>query len=459
MTKNLTGKIVGIDGPVVDVIFENHTPQIHECIKGENLVLEVEQLTASNTARCLALTQTEGVKLGEKVTSTNAPIEVRISDEVLGRVFNCLGNPIDGGASITQGKLTNIFRDPPTLMEQTTKPVLLETGIKAFDILLPFPKGGKVAIYGGAGVGKTVIIQELIRNIAHVHKGHAVFAGVGERSREGTDLYNEMKEANVLDKTVMVFGQMNEPPGVRLRTPLTALTYAEYFRDKGEDVLLFIDNIFRFSQAGAEVSTLMGRIPSAVGYQPTLASEMGELQERISSTTNGSITSFQAVYVPADDYTDPAPVTTFAHLDASVSLDRSLADRGLYPAVDPLSSNSSLLSEEIVGIRHYNVAQNILKVLTRYKELSDIIAILGMDELSDADKKTVFRAHKLQRFLTQPFFVAEQFSGINGVYVSPDDALTGCEAILSGEVDSYSESDFYMTGTIDDVHKKHKNNS
>lgn len=449
------GKIIAIDGPVVDVEFEGYIPKLHEALTAKDLFLEVEQLLSKTVARCLSLSPTEGLKRGIQVEAKGTPIQVRVSDSVLGRIFNCLGDPIDGKKQVTEGKLVSIYKEPPSLVDQTTKSTLLETGIKVFDILLPFPKGGKVAIYGGAGVGKTVIIQELIRNIAHVHKGHAVFAGVGERSREGSDLYLEMKHAKVLENTVMVFGQMNEPPGVRFRTPFTALTFAEYFRDKGEDVLLFIDNIFRFSQAGSEVSTLMGRIPSAVGYQPTLASEMGKLQERITSTLKGSITSFQAVYVPADDYTDPAPVTTFAHLDASVSLERSLADRGLYPAVDPLTSTSSLVSPNIISERHYKVTQEILRVMTRYKELSDIIAILGMDELSDADKKTVNRAHKLQRFFTQPFFVAEAFSGRAGVYVKTEDAITGCEAILGGEVDEYSESDFYMIGGLDDAHKKH----
>jgi len=387
-----------------------------------------------------------------EVTDTGKPISVPAGTKALGRVFNVIGETIDKGKPITGVPKTSIHNQPPKFTEIEPKPQILETGIKVIDLICPFARGGKVAAFGGAGVGKTVIIQELIRNIAEEHSGHSVFAGVGERTREGNDLYKEMKESGVMKNTVMVFGQMNEPPGARLRVALTALTFAEFFRDqKGEDVLLFIDNIFRFSQAGSEVSALLGRIPSAVGYQPTLASEMAALQERITSTKKGSITSFQAVYVPADDYTDPAPVATFAHLDSTISLERSLAEQALYPAVDPLASSSKILSPETAGEEHYQVAKSVQKVLQRYKDLQDIIAILGIDELSDEDKLTVSRARKIQRFLTQPFFVAEQFTGSQGRYVKTKDTIKGFKEILDGKYDNLPEQAFYMIGTIDEA--------
>jgi len=385
------------------------------------------------------------------VTTTNKPISIPVGKSTLGRIFNVLGQPIDGKKDIKTNQFSPIHKSAPALTEQEPIPQILETGIKVIDLMVPFAKGGKVAAFGGAGVGKTVIIQELIRNIAKEHSGHSVFAGVGERTREGNDLYHEMLESGVLDNTVLAFGQMNEPPGNRLRVALTGLTFAEYFRDQGEDVLFFIDNIFRFSQAGSEVSALLGRIPSAVGYQSTLASEMGALQERITSTKTGSITSFQAVYVPADDYTDPAPVTTFAHLDSTIALERSLAEQGLYPAVDPLVSGSRILNPDVIGEEHYLVAKGVKKVLQRYKDLQDIIAILGVDELSDEDKLIVARARKLQRFLTQPFFVAEIFTGRSGKYVPLEETVRGFAEILDGKHDDKPESAFYMIGSIDEA--------
>jgi len=466
MKQQNTGTVSQIIGPVVDVSFEKKLPEIYNALtiktNGKELVLEVEQHLTSSDVRCVAMGSTDGLRRGTLVFDTGSPISVPIGMKTLGRLFNVLGETIDDKNKL-KCKHDSIHKLAPSLTEQETTPKMLETGLKVIDLISPFMKGGKVATFGGAGVGKTVIIMEMIRNIAMERKGHSVFAGVGERTREGNDLYNEMKEANVLKNTVMVFGQMNEPPGSRLRVALTALTMAEYFRDvKGEDVLLFIDNIFRFSQAGSEVSALLGRIPSAVGYQPTLASEMGALQERITSTKKGSITSVQAVYVPADDYTDPAPATTFAHLDSSISLERSLSEQGLYPAVDPLSSNSKILTPEIVGEEHYNVARNVQKVLQRYKDLQDIIAILGIDELSDEDKLTVARARKIQRFLTQPMFVAETFTGMKGKYVPVAETVKGFKEILEGRYDDLPEQAFYMIGTIDEAieqSKKMKNDN
>lgn len=454
------GTVKQIIGPVVDVYFPSYVPSIYEALEidktiNENqaskIILETLQLLGGGMVRTVALGATEGMRRGMEVKATGQAITVPVGPETLGRMFNVLGQTIDGGGVVNARESRPIHQSPPSLMQQETKPQILETGIKVIDLIAPFPRGGKVAAFGGAGVGKTVIIQELIRNIAEEHSGHSVFAGVGERTREGNDLYHEMKNANVLKNTVMVFGQMNEPPGNRLRVGLTALTFAEFFRDKGENVLLFIDNIFRFSQAGSEVSALLGRIPSAVGYQPTLASEMAALQERITSTKQGSITSFQAVYVPADDYTDPAPATTFAHLDATIALERSLAEQGLYPAVDPLASTSRILSSEIVGIEHYRVARGVQQVLQRYKDLQDVIAILGIDELSDDDKLMVARARKIQRFLTQPFFVAEGFTSMVGKYVPIEDTVKGFWEILKGKHDELPEQAFYMQGTIEDV--------
>ncbi len=452
------GIIVRIAGPVVDVRFPGNPPTIHEAlvIKRQNekdLILEVAFAIGDSEVRTLALGSTDGLARGTEVERTNASISVPVGPKTLGRIFNVLGNVIDGGNELEKGTERHpIHRAAPLLTDQETKPQILETGIKVIDLIAPFTKGGKTAIFGGAGVGKTVIVKELIRNIAQEHKGHSVFAGVGERTREGTDLWLEMKEAKVLDKTVMVFGQMNEPPANRLLVALTGLTMAEYFRDeKREDVLLFIDNVFRFAQAGSEVSALLGRMPSAVGYQPTLANEIGELQERITSTKKGSITSVQAVYVPADDYTDPAPATIFAHLDATVTLERSIAEQGIYPAVDPLASSSRILDPNIVGQDHYEVARGIQKVLQRYKDLQDIIAILGIDELSDEDKQTVARARKIQRFLSQPMFVAEVFTGQPGKYVKIQDTVQGFKEILEGKHDHLPEQAFYMVGTIDEA--------
>jgi F-type H+-transporting ATPase subunit beta len=463
--KKHVGKVIQVMGAVVDVEFDvGGLPEVYEALElefspgegevKEKLVLEVEQQLSGKVVRTVAMGSTIGLSRGIEVKATGAPITVPVGEETLGRVFDVLGKPIDGGKEVKTKKYSSIHKTPPGVAEQEPRPQVLETGIKVIDLIAPFAKGGKVAAFGGAGVGKTVVIMELIRNIAMEHSGHSVFAGVGERTREGNMLYKEMEEAGVLKNTVMAFGQMNEPPGNRLRVALTGLTFAEYFRDeKGEDVLFFLDNIFRFSQAGSEVSALLGRIPSAVGYQPTLASEMGTLQERITSTKKGSITAFQAVYVPADDYTDPAPVTTFAHLDSSIALERSLAEQGLYPAVDPLTSTSKILSPEMVGEDHYRVARGVQQVLQRYKDLQDIIAILGIDELSDEDKLTVGRARKIQRFLTQPFFVAEAFTGQEGRYVLLEETIRGFDEILEGKHDGISEQEFYMKGSIDEVGK------
>jgi F-type H+-transporting ATPase subunit beta len=461
--KKDSGVIVRIAGPVVDVYFEGDVPGIFEALivtlpDKTELVLEVQFVIGDHEVKTLAFGSTDGLSRGTVVQRTHAPIAVPIGEKTLGRIFNVLGQPIDGKKFDTKDiKLEPIHKSPPALSDQETKPQILETGIKVIDLIAPFTKGGKIAVFGGAGVGKTVIVKELIRNIAMVHKGHSVFAGVGERTREGTDLWLEMLEAKVMDKTVMVYGQMNEPPANRLRVALTALTMAEYFRDvKKEDVLLFIDNVFRFAQAGSEVSALLGRMPSAVGYQPTLASEIGGLQERITSTKRGSITSVQAVYVPADDYTDPAPATIFAHLDATITLERSIAEQGIYPAVDPLTSSSRILDPNIVGKDHYEVARGVQKVLQRYKDLQDIIAILGIDELSDEDKLIVSRARKIQRFLSQPMFVAEIFTGQPGKYVKIAETVRGFKEILEGKYDSFPEQAFYMVGGIEEVAKKTK---
>ncbi len=457
-----TGTIQQIIGPIVDVYFENNLPKIYDALKlnredGSVLTFEVEQQLDEHTVRTIALGQTEGLQRGTEVTATGEPITVIVGEETLGRIFNVVGEAIDDKPQPVAKQTAPIHRPAPSLEEQETSAQMLETGIKVIDLIAPFARGGKVAAFGGAGVGKTVVIQELIRNIAEEHSGHSVFAGVGERTREGNDLYHEMKDSGVLPSTVMLFGQMNEPPGNRLRIALTALTMAEYFRDqKNEDVLLFIDNIFRFSQAGAEVSALLGRIPSAVGYQPNLSTEMASLQERITSTKKGSITSFQAVFVPADDYTDPAPATTFSHLDSTISLDRRLSEQGIYPAVDPLVSGSKILQPHVLGEEHYNVARGVQKVLQRYKELQDIIAILGIDELSVEDKMTVARARRIQKFLSQPFFVAEQFTGNPGVYVPISETIRGFKEILDGKHDNLPEQAFYMVGTIDEAVEKAK---
>ncbi len=453
-----TGKIIQVIGPVVDVEFGDGTtlPSIYDALElevnGTRLVVEVHQHLGGGRVRAVAMGTTDGVRRGMEVVATGAPISVPVGKAVLGRMFNVLGDAIDGKPNVEVETRRSIHRAAPSFDEQSTKAEVFETGIKSIDLICPFMKGGKVGLFGGAGVGKTVVIQELIRNIAQEHSGYSVFAGVGERTREGNDLYYEMKESGVLDKTALVFGQMNEPPGSRQRVALSALTMAESFRDdEGKDVLLFIDNIFRFTQAGSEVSALLGRIPSAVGYQPTLAEEMGGLQERITSTKSGSITSVQAVYVPADDLTDPAPATTFAHLDSTVSLNRALTEIGIYPAVDPLDSSSTILDPQIVGERHYTVARGVQRILQRYKDLQDIIAILGMEELSDEDKQTVARARKIQKYLSQPFFVAEQFTGAPGKYVKLEDTIAGFERILSGELDDIAESSFYMKGSIEEV--------
>jgi F-type H+-transporting ATPase subunit beta len=458
-TTDYRGAIVQIIGAVVDVQFsERHMPLIYDALHTQSgqdkklLVLEVAGHLGDGRVRALALGPTDGLKRGDSVVSTGGPIRVPVGKKTLGRIFNVIGETIDSLGAVTTTKTYPIHRSAPLLTEQAASREVLETGVKVIDLIAPFVKGGKVAIFGGAGVGKTVIIQELIHNVAEVHGGVSVFAGVGERSREGNDLWREMKESGVINKTALVFGQMNEPPGARLRVGLTGLTMAEYFRDEeGQDVLLFIDNIFRFAQAGSEVSALLGRIPSAVGYQPTLSSEMGELQERITSTKKGSVTSVQAVYVPADDYTDPAPVATFAHLDSTISLERSIAEQGLFPAVDPLSSNSRILEPSVVGEEHYAVARGVQKILQRYKDLQDIIAILGMEELSDEDKLAVSRARKIQRFLTQPMFVAEAFTARVGKYVKLKDTIRGFKEILEGKHDSKNEQAFYMVGSIDEV--------
>ena len=451
-----TGIITEIIGPVVDVAFEGELPNIYDALtvtKDKNTItLEVQQHIDEGVVRTVAMSSTDGLVRGMEVQATGGPISVPVGEEVLGRIFNVLGDTIDEQGPAKTKKRNSIHRPAPTLEEQSTESEILETGLKVVDLIAPILKGGKVGIFGGAGVGKTVIIQELIRNIATEHGGYSVFAGVGERTREGNDLWNEMKESGVIDKTAMVFGQMNEPPGARLRVALTGLTMAEYFRDEeGKDVLLFIDNIFRFSQAGSEVSALLGRMPSAVGYQPTLAAEMGQLQERITSTRKGSVTSVQAIYVPADDYTDPAPVATFAHLDSTINLERSIAERALFPAVDPLASSSRILDPNIVGEEHYQVARGVQQVLQRYRELQDIIAILGIDELSDADKQTVGRARRIERFLSQPMNVAEAFTGQPGKYVRISDTIAGFKKILDGELDHIPEQEFYMKGTIDEV--------
>jgi F-type H+-transporting ATPase subunit beta len=450
------GKITQIKGAVIDVEFESNVPAIYDALEvmrgDEKVVLEVQQQIGGNTVRTIAMTSTEGLRRGDSVTNTNSPIKVPVGEETLGRIFNVTGDPIDEKEAPKAKEHWPIHRSPPKLTDQAIEAHVLETGIKVIDLIAPFQRGGKVGIFGGAGTGKTVIIQELIRNIATEHGGFSVFAGVGERTREGNDLITEMTESKVIDKTALVFGQMNEPPGARLRVALSGLTMAEYFRDQeGKDVLLFIDNIFRFSQAGSEVSALLGRIPSAVGYQPTLASEMGELQERITSTKKGSVTSVQAVYVPADDYTDPAPATTFAHLDSTLNLERSIAEQGLYPAVDPLASTSRMLDPQIVGDEHYNVAVGVQKVLQRYKDLQDTIAILGVDELSDEDKLTVARARKMQRFLSQPFNVGEVFTGRPGKYVPIAETIRGFKEILEGKHDDVNENAFFMIGSIDDL--------
>ena len=457
------GKVTQIIGPVIDVQFEGgNLPEIYTALEiygegGVKTVAEVEQLLGENTVRSVAMSSTDGLKRGMEVINTNNPIKMPVGRGVLGRILNVLGEPVDNQGSVEANDYYPIHRESPKLTEQNTKTEILETGIKAIDLLMPYQKGGKIGLFGGAGVGKTVLIQELIHNIAMAHNGVSVFGGVGERTREGNDLYNEFKESGVLDKVALVYGQMNEPPGARMRVGLSTLTCAEYFRDvEKQDVLLFIDNIFRFTQAGSEVSALLGRMPSAVGYQPTLAQEMGELQERITSTKDGSITSVQAVYVPADDLTDPAPSTTFTHLDASIVLSRQIASLGIYPACDPLESSSRALDPNIVGEEHYNVARKTLEVLQKYKDLQDTITILGMDELSEEDKLTVNRARKIQKFLSQPFFVAEQFAGTSGKYVKLEDSVKGFKEILDGTCDDLPEQAFYMVGTIEDVKEKAK---
>ena len=458
-----TGKIVQVSGPVVDVEFENDDlPAIRDALEVMNgdkkCVMEVAQHIGNHIVRCIMLAASEGLCRDMEVVATGSGIKVPVGEDTLGRLFNVLGQTIDGDKQPEGEANWEIHREPPTFEEQNPAEQILETGIKVIDLLAPYAKGGKIGLFGGAGVGKTVLIQELIRNIATEHGGYSIFTGVGERSREGNDLWTEMRESGVLKKTALVFGQMNEPPGARMRVAETGLTMAEYFRDeKQKDVLLFIDNIFRFTQAGSEVSALLGRMPSAVGYQPTLATEMGELQERIASTKNGSVTSVQAVYVPADDLTDPAPATTFTHLDATTVLSREIASQGIYPAVDPLDSTSRILSPEIVGTEHYEIARSVQRVLQRYKELQDIIAIMGMDELSEEDKLTVSRARKVQRFLSQSFSVAEQFTGMPGKYVPLKETLRGFRMILNGECDDIPESYFLFVGTIDEVFEKAKN--
>ena len=455
-----TGKIIQVLGPVVDVEFENQElPAIRDALEVQNgdkkCVMEVAQHIGNHVVRCIMLAASEGLHRDMEVTAEGSGIKVPVGEKTLGRLFNVLGETIDDGEPIKDAPKMVIHREPPTFEEQNPAVEILETGIKVIDLLAPYAKGGKIGLFGGAGVGKTVLIQELISNIATEHGGYSIFTGVGERSREGNDLWTEMGESGVLAKTALIFGQMNEPPGARMRVAETGLTMAEYFRDeKKQDVLLFIDNIFRFTQAGSEVSALLGRMPSAVGYQPTLATEMGELQERIASTKNGSVTSVQAVYVPADDLTDPAPATTFAHLDATTVLSRKIVEQGIYPAVDPLESSSRILEADIVGEEHYEVARKVQEALQKYKELQDIIAILGMEELSDEDKTVVFRARKIQKFLSQPFHVAENFTGIKGVYVPVKETIRGFKAILDGEMDEYPENAFFNVGTIEDVKKK-----
>ncbi len=455
-----TGKIVQVMGPVVDVVFEEGSlPHIKDALTVENdgktCVMEVAQHMGNRTVRCIMLSASEGLCRDMEVIPTGDGISVPVGDKTLGRLFNVLGDTIDGGESLKDQEHWCIHREAPSFEDQSPVVEILETGIKVIDLLAPYAKGGKIGLFGGAGVGKTVLIQELIQNIATQHGGYSIFTGVGERSREGNDLWTEMKESGVLEKTALVFGQMNEPPGARMRVAETGLTMAEYFRDREhQDVLLFIDNIFRFVQAGSEVSALLGRMPSAVGYQPTLANEMGELQERIASTKEGSVTSVQAVYVPADDLTDPAPSTTFAHLDATTVLSRKIVEQGIYPAVDPLESTSRILEADVVGEEHYRVARKVQEILQKYKELQDIIAILGMEELSEEDKMTVFRARKIQRFLSQPFHVAETFTGVPGKYVPLKETIRGFRMIIDGEMDNYPESAFFNVGTIDDVIEK-----
>ncbi|HEY4688595.1 MAG TPA: F0F1 ATP synthase subunit beta [Anaerolineae bacterium] len=459
MTENgIMGKVVQVQGGVVDVEFApEHLPEIYyalEIDRGDKrlpLVLEVQQHLGNNRVRTVAMDTTDGLARGVLVRNTGAPISVPVGQAALGRIFNVLGQPVDGKGAVNATARMPIHRKAPSFEEQSTRTDVFETGVKVIDLIAPFTKGGKTGVFGGAGVGKTIIIMELIRSIATEHGGYSVFAGVGERTREGTQLYKEMNESGVIDKTVMVFGQMNEPAGVRLRVGLTGLTMAEYFRDEGRDVLLFIDNIFRFSMSGSEVSALLGRLPSAVGYQPTLGNEMGELQERITSTKRGSITSMQAVYVPADDYSDPAPVATFAHLDATIALDRAISEKGIYPAVDPLASTSRILDPNIVGPDHYNTAREVQRVLQRYKDLQDIIAILGVEELSEDDKLLVARARKIERFFSQPMFVAQQFTGREGRYVPLKETVRGFREILDGKYDDLPEQAFYMAGPIDDV--------
>ena len=458
--EEMKGKIVQVSGPVIDVEFEgSYLPAIKDALyviqDGKKKVMEVSQHTGNNVVRCIMLAASEGLCKDMEVIATGSGISVPVGEKTLGRLFNVLGDTLDDGAKLDDEEHWSIHRNPPSFAEQSPVVEMLQTGIKVIDLLAPYAKGGKIGLFGGAGVGKTVLIQELIRNIAAESGGYSIFTGVGERSREGNDLWTEMKESGVLEKTALVFGQMNEPPGARMRVAETGLTMAEYFRDvKRQDVLLFIDNIFRFVQAGSEVSALLGRMPSAVGYQPTLATDLGELQERIASTTKGSITSVQDVYVPADDLTDPAPATTFSHLDATTVLSRKIVEQGIYPAVDPLESTSRILEPDVVGEEHYNVARRVQEVLQKYKELQDIIAILGMEELSEDDKLTVYRARKIQRFLSQPFHVAENFTGTPGKYVPVEDTVKGFKAILDGEMDEYPEAAFFNVGTIEDVKAK-----
>lgn len=456
------GKIIQVMGPVVDVVFEDENlPAIRDALEVNNgdkkCVMEVAQHIGNDTVRCIMLASSEGLCRDMEVTATGSGIKTPVGEKTLGRLFNVLGEAIDGKEQPDAEEKWEIHREPPTFEEQNPAEEILETGIKVIDLLAPYAKGGKIGLFGGAGVGKTVLIQELISNIATEHGGYSIFTGVGERSREGNDLWTEMKESGVLEKTALVFGQMNEPPGARMRVAETGLTMAEYFRDEEhQNVLLFIDNIFRFTQAGSEVSALLGRMPSAVGYQPTLATEMGELQERIASTKNGSVTSVQAVYVPADDLTDPAPATTFAHLDATTVLSRKIVEQGIYPAVDPLESNSRILEEDVVGKEHYETARRVQEILQKYTELQDIIAILGMEELSEEDKLTVYRARKIQKFLSQPFHVAENFTGVPGKYVPLKDTVRGFKAIVDGEMDEYPEAAFFNVGTIEDVIERAK---
>lgn len=462
MSERHVGKVIQVMGPVLDIRFqEGQLPELLNAIEIENqgsrVIAEVAQQIGDDVVRCIAMNSTDGMVRGVDAVDTGAPISVPVGDACLGRVFNLLGDPVDKKPAPQNAERWSIHRQAPSYEEQMPTTEILETGIKVVDLICPYAKGGKIGLFGGAGVGKTVLIMELIHNVATAHGGTSVFTGVGERTREGNDLYGEMQESGVIEKTALVYGQMNEPPGARMRVALSGLTMAEYFRDvKNQDVLLFIDNIFRFVQAGSEVSALLGRMPSAVGYQPTLATELGELQERITSTRNGSVTSVQAVYVPADDLTDPAPATTFAHLDATTVLSRKIVEQGIYPAVDPLESTSRILEPGVVGERHYNVARKVQEMLQKYRELQDIIAILGMEELSESDKETVYRARKIQKFLSQPTHVAERFSGVPGVYVPVEETVKGFEAIIGGEMDAFPEAAFFNVGTIDDVRKKAK---